>query len=93
MRLRSGLRHRTAAANGVKNRVHAFGSTLGCGRLAYRFNWETKNIEELLDDLEAQFSDDFRPHHEPREVQRYGQYFLGSIVISHKDSSNYIIDG
>ena len=57
------------------------------------YKWEAKQIEELIDDLTGRFDRDFNSDHERGEVERYGQYFLGSIIISEKDSKRYIIDG
>ncbi len=57
------------------------------------YRWETKNIRELLEDLSNKFLNNFDPQHEPREVENYDNYFLGSIVMSKKEGEKYIIDG
>jgi uncharacterized protein with ParB-like and HNH nuclease domain len=57
------------------------------------YKWETENIAELLDDLEAKFIYSYEEGHERSQVQYYSNYFLGSIVISHKNGENFIIDG
>ncbi len=57
------------------------------------YKWETKQIRELVDDLTTRFLQDFDSGHERREVAQYGQYFLGSIIVSKKDSGRFIIDG
>jgi len=55
------------------------------------YQWQTKQIEELLNDLNEAFSDFYSPDDERRKVVEYGHYFLGSIVLTADD--NAIIDG
>jgi uncharacterized protein with ParB-like and HNH nuclease domain len=57
------------------------------------YKWETKQLQELLDDLSAKFLEDYEEGHERSQVEKYGHYFLGSIIISDKDGQKYIIDG
>lgn len=57
------------------------------------YKWETKQIQELIEDLTSKFLDHYRPEHGRGAVQRYGRYFLGSIIISRKEGENYIVDG
>lgn len=57
------------------------------------FKWEPKQVRELIEDLAGKFLEDYHPHHSRREVEKYGHYFLGSIIISRKDGANYIVDG
>lgn len=57
------------------------------------YKWETKNIFELINDLEAKFSSNFDPSHERQKVEEYDHYFLGSVVISQKEGKKGIIDG
>ncbi len=57
------------------------------------YKWQAKNITELLDDLADKFLDGYDPAHDRTQVERYGTYFLGSIVISRKNGKNFIIDG
>jgi uncharacterized protein with ParB-like and HNH nuclease domain len=57
------------------------------------FKWETKNISELLEDLETKFLDSHKEGHERTRVETYGHYFLGSIVINQEKGQRYIIDG
>ncbi len=57
------------------------------------FKWESKQILELLEDLAGKFLEDYRPTHSRKEVEKYGHYFLGSVIISRKDSASYIVDG
>lgn len=57
------------------------------------YKWETKQVQELIEDLTNAFLDNFQDDHHRREVKNYGRYFLGSVIISEKDNTNYIVDG
>jgi len=57
------------------------------------FRWERKQIEQLLEDLESKFLNEFDETHERKEIQNYSKYYLGSIIISLKDNKHSIIDG
>lgn len=57
------------------------------------YKWKKENILELLTDLTNKFLEDYDPSDERTAVQRYGHYFLGSIIISHRDGQRFIIDG
>ena len=57
------------------------------------YNWEPKQVQELIEDLTTRFLQDFDENHPRSEVARYGQYFLGSIIISQKDNERFIVDG
>ncbi len=57
------------------------------------YRWETKQVDELLDDLSEKFLDSHESGNERSAVERYGHYFLGSIIISDKDGHKFIIDG
>lgn len=57
------------------------------------YKWETKQINELIDDLTNKFLEGYDPSHERSAVEAYGHYFLGSIIISDKDGQKFIIDG
>ncbi len=57
------------------------------------YRWETKHIAELIEDLTGKFIESYDPTHERTEVERYGHYFLGSIIISDRDGRKFIIDG
>ncbi len=57
------------------------------------YKWESKQIRELLEDLAGKFLEDYKPEHSRGDVEKYGHYFLGSIIISRKDSASYIVDG
>jgi len=57
------------------------------------YKWQTRQIRELLEDLEANFLDSYEEGHPRSEVEKYKHYFLGSIIVSHRDGKNFIIDG
>ncbi len=57
------------------------------------YKWEPKQIRELVEDLTTRFLQDFEPHHERSAVAQYGQYLLGSIIISEKNGERFIVDG
>lgn len=57
------------------------------------YKWETKQIIELLQDLETKFLDNYREEHERTQVEYYAHYFLGSIILSNRNGQKFIIDG
>ena len=57
------------------------------------YRWETKQVRELIEDLAEKFGDDYESGHPRSEVERYGHYFLGSIIIRDRDGHKFIIDG
>jgi uncharacterized protein with ParB-like and HNH nuclease domain len=57
------------------------------------YKWETKQIQELLEDLTGSFLENYEEDHPRERVAKYGRYFLGSIIISKKSGENYIVDG
>lgn len=57
------------------------------------YKWQTKQIEELLNDLGNKFLASYDEKDELTDVLKYGHYFLGSIIISEKGTENFIIDG
>ncbi|MRB23436.1 DUF262 domain-containing protein [Bacillus thuringiensis] len=57
------------------------------------YRWEEKQIEELIDDLTEEFNEHYNEDHDRSHVERYGHYYLGSIVLSSSDNENAIIDG
>jgi hypothetical protein len=57
------------------------------------YKWHDKQIRELVDDLTDKFLEEYDPGHARRTVADYPHYFLGSIIISKKESANYIVDG
>jgi uncharacterized protein with ParB-like and HNH nuclease domain len=57
------------------------------------YKWEKENIDELLSDLQAKFFSHYKPGDETPAVSGYGEYFLGSIIVSKRSGKNYLIDG
>lgn len=57
------------------------------------YKWHEKQIRELVDDLSNKFLEEYDPTHSRRKVADYPRYFLGSIIISKKNSVSYIVDG
>ena len=57
------------------------------------YKWEKENIDELLSDLQAKFFSHYKPGDETPAVSSYGEYFLGSIIVSKRNGRNYLIDG
>jgi len=57
------------------------------------YKWEQKQIRELIDDLTDAFLEDYRDGHPRERVGDYGRYFLGSIIVSEKQGTSYIVDG
>jgi uncharacterized protein with ParB-like and HNH nuclease domain len=57
------------------------------------YKWQDKQIRELIDDLTGKFLEEYNPIHLREKVAEYPHYFLGSIIISKKESKNYIVDG
>src|SRR6266705_1454725 len=57
------------------------------------YKWHEKQIRELVDDLSDKFLEEYQPTHARSKVADYPHYFLGSIIISKKESVGYIVDG
>ncbi|GHO49643.1 DUF262 domain-containing protein [Ktedonospora formicarum] len=57
------------------------------------YKWEAKQVRELLEDLEANFLNDYEEGHARSAVETYKHYFLGSIIVSNRDGKKFIIDG
>jgi len=57
------------------------------------YRWERKQVQELIDDLLEQFLESYEPTHERQAVQKYGHYFLGSVIFSVRDGDTFIVDG
>ncbi|MGQ7793048.1 DUF262 domain-containing protein [Faunimonas sp. B44] len=57
------------------------------------YKWGEKQASELIDDLTGKFLEEYQPGHLRKKVAEYPNYFLGSIIISKKDSASYIVDG
>lgn len=59
------------------------------------FQWETKQITELLNDLTREFSLNYEEGHKREDVEKYKHYYLGSILLSQSETNSLsvIIDG
>ncbi len=57
------------------------------------YRWESKQIAELVADLTTKFLEAHEPGHARGDVARYPGYYLGSIIVSHKDGKPFIVDG
>lgn len=57
------------------------------------YKWGKKQVQELINDLTQRFLEDYEVGHERSEVENYGHYFLGSIIISQRNGKEFIIDG
>ena len=67
---------------GVKYTIHYY---------QREYQWQTKQVQELLDDLSEEFFEFYSDEDERGKVLDYGHYFMGSIVLTADD--NAIIDG
>lgn len=57
------------------------------------YRWEKKQVTELIEDLSANFLESHEAGNERSDIENYGQYFLGSVIISNRDGKKFIIDG
>ena len=57
------------------------------------YEWQRRNIEELLNDLETEFVANYSEAHEPWQVANYRHYFLGTIITISESGKRYIVDG
>jgi uncharacterized protein with ParB-like and HNH nuclease domain len=67
---------------GVKYSIHYY---------QREYQWQRKQIEELVEDLTGEFLEYYAETHERNEVEKYGHYFMGSVVLT--EDENAIIDG
>ena len=52
------------------------------------YRWGKKQVEELIGDLADKFLENYKQGHERSAFKNYGNYFLGSIIISNKREKN-----
>jgi uncharacterized protein with ParB-like and HNH nuclease domain len=57
------------------------------------YKWEKKNIDELISDLLDKFQNNYREGDSTGAVSNYEEYFLGSIIVSKRNGTNFLIDG
>lgn len=69
------------------------GKRYGIDYYQREYRWQRKQAKELVDDLTAQFLQSHRPGNARGAVAQYGNYFLGSIILSERDNQLFIVDG
>lgn len=57
------------------------------------YKWEQKQVTEIVDDLVSAFFQAYRPEHSLPQVDTYGNYFLGSIIVSQRNGQSFVVDG
>lgn len=57
------------------------------------YKWDRKNLEELISDLQAKFETSYRSGDTPAAASGYGDYFLGSIIVTRRNNKSYLVDG
>jgi uncharacterized protein with ParB-like and HNH nuclease domain len=57
------------------------------------YKWKQKQVSDLIEDLSIDFLQYYEEGHDREEVENYGHYFLGSIIINNKNGQRYIVDG
>ena len=57
------------------------------------YKWEMKHDDQLLSDHQAKFQSCYTAGDDTKQVSRYEEYFLGSIIVSKRNGKNYLIDG
>ncbi len=57
------------------------------------YRWGAKHVQDMLNDLLAEFADLHKPANDRAEVEHYGKYFLGHIIVSQVSEGSFIIDG
>lgn len=57
------------------------------------YKWEKTHVDELLSDLQGKFNSFYKAGDRTKDVANYEEYFLGSIIVSNRNGTNYLIDG
>ena len=57
------------------------------------YTWTKANITELIEDLTNSFLKDYNAQDERKQVASYRPYFLGPIVTSSVEGTQYLVDG
>lgn len=57
------------------------------------YRWEAKQVRELIDDLSQVFLNDYAAGIARNTVKRFTHYFLGSVIVSQKNSESFLVDG
>jgi hypothetical protein len=69
------------------------GKRYGIDYYQREYRWQRKQAKELIDDLTGQFLQSHRVGNTRGAVAQYGNYFLGSIILSERDGQLFIVDG
>jgi len=69
------------------------GKRYGIDYYQREYQWKRKQVKELVEDLTDQFLQSHRPGNPRSAVVNYGNYFLGSIILSERDGRQFIVDG
>jgi uncharacterized protein with ParB-like and HNH nuclease domain len=58
------------------------------------YRWQVKHIEELITDLTEKFLNYYDEKHDRvKDGPKYGHYFLGPIILSHRNGDMFVVDG
>ena len=57
------------------------------------YRWERRQVAQLLDDLFGSFGESHKPGNLREDVAKYGQYFLGPVILTQREAITDIIDG
>ncbi len=57
------------------------------------YKWEQKQVVEMVDDLVSAFFQSYQPGDSLPQVENYGNYFLGSIIVTHREGQSFVVDG
>lgn len=69
------------------------GKRYGIDYYQREYRWQTKQVKELVEDLTEQFLQFHRAENPRSAVAHYGNYFLGSIILSEREGQLFIVDG
>lgn len=57
------------------------------------YRWQSRQVIDLIEDLTDAFRQDYDSSHQRSEVQKYRNYFVGSLVTSSGEGEKFIVDG
>lgn len=55
------------------------------------YKWDKQNISDLINDLLNKFRSSYKSGHSIRDVAKYEDYFLGSIILNKKDVGDNVV--
>lgn len=67
--------------------------SFGIDEYQREYKWESFSVEELVNDLLSKFESYYRPGDEPRKAADYGDYFLGTIIVTSRAGKHFLVDG